>query len=106
MQPENFKEFTERIIKNCNQVIVGKDEVIRQIIVCFLAEGHVLLEDVPGTGKTMLLRAFSKSIGGEFKRIQFTPDLLPSDLVGINFYNQKNKWAYSISKWIICKISG
>jgi len=90
MQPDKFKEFTERIIKNCNQVIVGKDEVIRQIIVCFLAEGHVLLEDVPGTGKTMLLRAFSKSIGGEFKRIQFTPDLLPSDLVGINFYNQKN----------------
>lgn len=89
MQAEKIKNFTEKIINNCNKVIVGKDEVIRQVIVCFLAEGHVLLEDVPGTGKTMLLRAFSKSIGGEFRRIQFTPDLLPSDLVGINYYNQK-----------------
>lgn len=89
MQADKVRSFTERIIKNCNQVIVGKDEVIRQVIVCFLAEGHVLLEDVPGTGKTMLLRAFSKSIGGDFRRIQFTPDLLPSDLVGINYYNQK-----------------
>lgn len=89
MQAEKVKNFTEKIINNCNKVIVGKDEVIRQVIVCFLAEGHVLLEDVPGTGKTMLLRAFSKSIGGDFRRIQFTPDLLPSDLVGINYYNQK-----------------
>lgn len=89
MQAERVKSFTEKIIKNCNRVIVGKDEVIRQVIVCFLAEGHVLLEDVPGTGKTMLLRSFAKSIGGDFRRIQFTPDLLPSDLVGINYYNQK-----------------
>lgn len=89
MQAKRVKSFTEKIMKNCNRVIVGKDEVIRQIIVCFLAEGHVLLEDVPGTGKTMLLRSFAKSIGGDFRRIQFTPDLLPSDLVGINYYNQK-----------------
>ena len=89
MQAEKIKSFTEKIMKNCNRVIVGKDEVIRQIIVCFLAEGHVLLEDVPGTGKTMLLRSFAKSIGGDFRRIQFTPDLLPSDLTGINFYNPK-----------------
>ena len=89
MQAEKIKNFTEKIMKNCNRVIVGKDEVIRQIIVCFLAQGHVLLEDVPGTGKTMLLRSFAKSIGGDFRRIQFTPDLLPSDLVGINYYNQK-----------------
>jgi len=89
MQVEKIKSFTEKIMKNCNRVIVGKDEVIRQVIVCFLAEGHVLLEDVPGTGKTMLLRSFAKSIGGDFRRIQFTPDLLPSDLVGINYYNQK-----------------
>ena len=89
MDTKVVKDFTERITKNCAKVILGEEEVIRQIIVCFLAGGHVLLEDVPGTGKTMLLRAFSKSIGGSFKRIQFTPDLLPSDLTGINFYNQK-----------------
>ncbi|MCR5558105.1 MAG: MoxR family ATPase [Butyrivibrio sp.] len=83
------KEYTDRIVQNAGQVIIGKDETIRQIIICFLAGGHVLLEDQPGTGKTMLLRAFSKSIGGDFKRIQFTPDLLPSDLTGIHFYNQK-----------------
>lgn len=85
-----FQDYTRRLVDNCKKVIVGKDEVIRQVAVCFLCGGHVLLEDVPGTGKTMLLRAFSKSVGGEFRRIQFTPDLLPSDLTGINFYNQKD----------------
>lgn len=89
MNPGSFKDYTNRIIENCSKVIVGKDEVIRQIVVSFLSGGHVLLEDVPGTGKTVLLSAFSKSIGGDFKRVQFTPDLLPSDLTGINFYNQK-----------------
>lgn len=89
MNPQLFQSYTEKVIDNCRQVIVGKDEVIRQVLVCFLCGGHVLLEDVPGTGKTMLLRAFSRTVGGEFRRIQFTPDLLPSDLTGINFYNQK-----------------
>ena len=83
------KDYTERIVENVGRVIVGKDEVIRQVVVCFLAKGHVLLEDLPGTGKTMLVRAFANSVGGEFSRIQFTPDLLPSDLTGIHFYNQK-----------------
>ena len=90
MQTENFVQFKERLLANCGRVIVGKDDVIEQIVICLIAGGHVLLEDVPGTGKTMLLRAFSKSLGGEFRRVQFTPDLLPSDLTGINFYNQKS----------------
>ena len=83
------KEYSDLIVGNVGKVIIGKDDAIRQIVICFLAGGHVLLEDLPVTGKTMLLRAFSKSIGGDFKRIQFTPDLLPSDLTGIHFYNQK-----------------
>lgn len=89
MNPEIFQNYAQKIISNCGRVIVGKDEVIRQIVVGFLCGGHVLLEDVPGTGKTMLFRAFAKTVGGDFRRIQFTPDLLPSDLTGINFYNQK-----------------
>ena len=89
MNPTLFQDYTKKVIDNCSRVIVGKDEVIRQIVVSFICGGHVLLEDVPGTGKTMLFRSFAKTVGGDFKRIQFTPDLLPSDLTGINFYNQK-----------------
>ncbi len=89
MDSLEFKEKTDRVIENCGKVIVGKEDRIRLVFISFLCSGHVLLEDVPGTGKTMLLRAFAKSVGSDFKRIQFTPDLLPSDLTGINFYNQK-----------------
>ncbi len=89
MDIQAFLDFKSSISQNCTKVILGKQSVIDSLIVSFICSGHVLLEDVPGTGKTMLLRAFSKSIGGDFKRVQFTPDLLPSDLTGINFYNQK-----------------
>ena len=84
-----FTSFRNRLVENCSKVIVGKDAAMEQLVICLLAGGHVLLEDVPGTGKTMLLRALSASLGGRFSRVQFTPDLLPSDLTGIHFYNQK-----------------
>ena len=89
LELRRFAEYRERVVDNCAKIIVGKDDVITLVLVCFLCSGHVLLEDVPGTGKTMLLRSFARGVGGDFKRIQFTPDLLPSDLTGINFYNQK-----------------
>lgn len=89
MDTKLFVSYKDRMLENCGRVIIGKEEVIRQISVCLVASGHVLLEDLPGTGKTMLLRAFAKCIGGDFRRIQFTPDILPSDLTGIHFFNQK-----------------
>lgn len=90
MDYKRFKEVGEKVVESCSKVIVGKEDAIKLIFVSFLCSGHVLLEDVPGTGKTMLLKAFAKTVGSDFKRIQFTPDLLPSDLTGINYYNQKS----------------
>jgi len=84
-----FEDFRKKIVGSCSKVIVGQDDVLRLVTISFICGGHVLLEDVPGTGKTMLLKTFSKTVGGAFSRVQFTPDLLPSDLTGINFYNQK-----------------
>ncbi len=74
---------------NVERVIVGKAEVVRLAMVALLCEGHILLEDVPGIGKTTLAKAIARSLGCSFRRIQFTPDLMPSDVTGINFYNQK-----------------
>ncbi|RIV18875.1 MoxR family ATPase [Alicyclobacillaceae bacterium I2511] len=79
------------VVDNVEQVIVGKQEVVRLALVAVLAGGHVLIEDVPGVGKTMLVRALARSLGCEFKRIQFTPDLLPSDVTGVSIYNQKTQ---------------
>lgn len=90
MDYKRFKEVGEKVVESCSKVIVGKEDAVKLIFVSFLCSGHVLLEDVPGTGKTMLLKAFAKTVGSDFKRIQFTPDLLPSDLTGINYYNQKS----------------
>ena len=77
--------------ENIQKVIVGKEEVINLLLVAVLCEGHVLLEDVPGTGKTTLAHALAASIGSSFRRIQFTPDLLPSDVTGLSWFNQKNQ---------------
>ncbi len=81
----------QRILENIQRVIVGKDEVIQLLLVAVLCEGHVLLEDVPGTGKTTLARALAASLGCTFRRIQFTPDLLPSDVTGLSWFNQKSQ---------------
>ena len=78
------------ILDNVGKVIVGKDDVVVKVLTSILAGGHILLEDVPGTGKTMLAKTIAKSIDCEFKRIQFTPDLLPSDITGLHIYNQKS----------------
>lgn len=84
-----FTTYKDRVVSNCAKVICGKEREIRLVLIAFVCGGHILIEDRPGTGKTVLLRSFAKSIGGQFRRIQFTPDLLPSDLTGLNFFNQK-----------------
>lgn len=82
-------EFIQKIIENVEQVIVGKREAIELLLVALLCEGHVLIEDVPGVGKTMLARAIATSMGGDFRRIQCTPDLLPNDVTGVSVFNQQ-----------------
>jgi len=83
-----IQDFSEKLIKNVEQVIVGKRNVVELALTCLLSQGHLLIEDVPGVGKTMLARSLAQSIGGSFGRIQFTPDMLPSDITGVSIYNQ------------------
>ncbi|MEX0785891.1 MAG: AAA family ATPase, partial [Dehalococcoidia bacterium] len=85
-----IKDVADRVRENIGRVIVGRDEVVELALVALLADGHILIEDVPGTGKTTLAKAIAKSVGCSFKRIQFTPDLMPSDVTGIHFFNQKS----------------
>ncbi|MBQ2901858.1 MAG: MoxR family ATPase [Agathobacter sp.] len=85
------KELLEKVIGNISKVIIGKEEVITFLLTALLADGHVLLEDIPGTGKTKLAKALAKSLDVDFSRIQFTPDLLPTDITGLSIYNQKSE---------------
>lgn len=82
MEPERFRELFSLIVEEVGKVIVGHDDIIRKVLVAFLAGGHVLLEGVPGLGKTLLIKSLSRALGLSFKRIQFTPDLMPSDIIG------------------------
>ena len=87
----NVQEFSDRLVANIENVIVGKRETVELGVITLLCQGHLLIEDVPGVGKTMLARSIARSIGCSFSRIQFTPDMLPSDVTGVSIYNQSNR---------------
>src|SRR5512137_576760 len=86
----SLQDFVAKIVGNVEQVIVGKRDTIELLVVALLCEGHVLIEDVPGVGKTMLARSMAVSLGGQFKRLQCTPDLLPNDVTGVSIFNQQS----------------
>jgi MoxR-like ATPase len=87
----DLKQFAESIIRNLEQVIVGKTQSLEMVVIGLLCQGHVLIEDVPGVGKTMLARSLAKSLDCTFNRIQFTPDMLPSDVTGVSIFNQQKR---------------
>jgi len=87
----NAQAIAQRVIANVERVILGKHDAVELTVICLLCQGHLLIEDVPGVGKTMLAKALAKSIGCTFKRIQFTPDLLPSDVTGVSVFNEKTR---------------
>lgn len=87
----NVQLFSERLINNLQKVIIGKQEAIELIVMGLLCQGHILIEDVPGVGKTVLARSLAKSLGCSFNRLQFTPDMLPSDVTGVSIYNQSKR---------------
>lgn len=91
MELTQIKSVTHKLFDNVERVIVGKHDAIQKTILALLVQGHVLIEDVPGVGKTILARSIAKSIGCSFKRIQFTPDMLPSDVTGVSMFNQKTR---------------
>ncbi|MDP8905180.1 MAG: MoxR family ATPase [Chloroflexota bacterium] len=91
MSVAQIRESGEKVVANVERVIVGKHAEVRLALVALLCQGHLLIEDVPGTGKTVLAKAIAKSLGCTFRRIQFTPDLLPSDVTGLSIYNQKTQ---------------
>ena len=86
-----IRELVDKVVANVERVIVGKHHEVRLALVALLCQGHLLIEDVPGTGKTVLAKALARSLGCSFRRIQFTPDLLPSDVTGLSIYNQKTQ---------------
>jgi MoxR-like ATPase len=88
---QRVQEFAQRIQENVEKVIVGKRTVVESLVIALLCEGHVLLEDVPGVGKTMLARSLAMSLGVDFRRLQCTPDLLPSDITGVSIFNQETR---------------
>lgn len=88
---EEVQRIAARIVNNVEQVIVGKRRIVELVLVALLCRGHVLIEDVPGTGKTMLAKSIARSIGSSFKRIQCTPDLLPGDVTGVSIFNQQTR---------------
>jgi MoxR-like ATPase len=87
MSVGDARDLAQRVVENIETVIVGKRDAIEHLMVAVLGGGHLLLEDVPGVGKTMLARAVAESVSGEFRRVQFTPDLLPTDITGVNVFN-------------------